>query len=132
MRLCMKGCRFTFVERFCITTGLNKRSCRTNILHQSGEKIKFCYLKTPNWMHENVISFVGDFPKELDLEKSVDYELQFNKSFLEPIKTILDCIGWDIERKNTWSLFSHEVCGILKRAKKHNKISTKRLTFLSR
>ena len=60
-------------------------------------------------MHENVISFIGDFPKELDLEKSVDYELQFNKSFLEPIKTILDCIGWDIERKNTLSLFSHEV-----------------------
>ena len=72
---------------------------------QSGEKIKFCYLKTPNWMHENVISFIGDFPKELDLEKSVDYELQFNKSFLEPIKTILDCIGWDIERKNTLESF---------------------------
>jgi len=72
---------------------------------QNGEKIKFCYLKTPNWMHENVISFIQDFPSELDLEKYVDYELQFNKSFMEPIKVILDCIGWETEHKNTLESF---------------------------
>ena len=72
---------------------------------QNGEKIKFCYLKTPNWMHENVISFIQDFPTELDLNKYVDYELQFNKSFMEPIKVILDCIGWETERKNTLESF---------------------------
>ena len=71
----------------------------------NGEKIKFCYLKTPNWMHENVISFIQDFPTELDLDKYVDYELQFNKSFLEPVKVILDCIGWETERKNTLDSF---------------------------
>ena len=71
----------------------------------NGEKIKFCYLRTPNWMHENVISFIQDFPKELDLDKHVDYELQFNKSFLEPVKVILDCIGWETERKNTLESF---------------------------
>ena len=71
----------------------------------NGEKIKFCYLKTPNWMHENVISFIQDFPTELDLDKHVDYELQFSKSFLEPVKVILDCIGWETERKNTLESF---------------------------
>ena len=71
----------------------------------NGEKIKFCYLKTPNWMHENVISFIQDFPTELDLDKHIDYELQFSKSFLEPIKVILDCIGWETERKNTLESF---------------------------
>ena len=71
----------------------------------NGEKIKFCYLKTPNWMHENVISFIQDFPTELDLDKHIDYELQFNKSFLEPVKVILDCIGWETERKNTLDSF---------------------------
>ena len=71
----------------------------------NGEKIKFCYLKTPNWMHENVISFIQDFPRELDLDKYIDYELQFNKSFMEPIKAILDCIGWETERKNTLESF---------------------------
>ena len=71
----------------------------------NGEKIKFCYLKTPNWMHENVISFIQDFPTELDLDKHVDYDLQFSKSFVEPIKVILDCIGWETERKNTLESF---------------------------
>ena len=71
----------------------------------NGEKIKFCYLKTPNWMHENVISFIQDFPTELDLDKHVDYDLQFSKAFLEPVKVILDCIGWETERKNTLESF---------------------------
>ena len=71
----------------------------------NGEKIKFCYLKTPNWMHENVISFIQDFPTELDLHKHIDYDLQFSKAFLEPIKVILDCIGWETERKNTLESF---------------------------
>ena len=56
-------------------------------------------------MHENVISFIQDFPTELDLDKHVDYELQFSKSFLEPVKVILDCIGWETERKNTLESF---------------------------
>ena len=56
-------------------------------------------------MHENVISFIQDFPIELDLDKHIDYELQFNKSFLEPVKVILDCIGWETERKNTLESF---------------------------
>ncbi len=72
---------------------------------QSGEKIKFVYLKTPNPIHENVMSFIQDFPSEFDLDKYVDYELQFNKSFIEPIKVILDCIGWEVERRNTLEAF---------------------------
>jgi hypothetical protein len=55
-------------------------------LIDNGEKIKFCYLISPNPIHENVISFIQDFPKELDLNKYVDYELQFEKSFLDPLK----------------------------------------------
>ena len=72
---------------------------------QSGEKIKFVYLKTPNTMQENVLSFIQDFPKELDLHKYVDYELQFNKSFIEPMKIIMDCIGWTVEKTNTLESF---------------------------
>jgi len=67
-------------------------------LIQNGEKIKFCYLKVPNTIHENVLSFIQDFPKELDLNKYVDYELQFNKSFVDPLKAILDAIGWSVEK----------------------------------
>ena len=74
-------------------------------LIQNGEKIKFCYLKKPNIIHENVISFIQDFPRELGLDRYVDYDLQFEKSFLEPLKIILDAIGWNVEKTVNLELF---------------------------
>ena len=71
----------------------------------NGEKIKFCYLKKANPIHENVISFIQQFPKELNITKYVDYELQFDKSFLDPLKTILQCIDWRTEKTNTLESF---------------------------
>jgi DNA polymerase elongation subunit (family B) len=68
-------------------------------LINNGEKIKFCYLKRPNPIQENVISFIQQFPEELNLDKYIDYDLQFEKSFLEPLKIILDSIGWESERR---------------------------------
>ena len=67
-------------------------------LIQDGEKIKFVYLKTPNKIGENVISYLSTFPHEFGLDKQVDYDLQFSKSFLDPIKVIMDTIGWKPEK----------------------------------
>jgi len=76
-------------------------------LIQNGEKIKFIYLKKPNSIHENIISFIQEFPKELNLDKYIDYDLQFEKAFLEPLKIILDAIGWNVEKTvNLESFFS--------------------------
>jgi DNA polymerase elongation subunit (family B) len=73
---------------------------------QEGEKIKFLYLKTPNPIGENVISFFQQLPKEFNLEKYVDYQLQFEKSFLEPLKNVLESIGWRHEKRgNLMSFF---------------------------
>ena len=71
----------------------------------NGEKIKFVYLKKPNIIQENIISFIQDFPKELGLDKYIDYELQFEKSFVEPLKSILDSIGWNVEKTVNLDLF---------------------------
>ena len=74
-------------------------------LIQNGEKIKFIYLKKPNIIHENIISFIQEFPKELNLDKYIDYDLQFEKAFLEPLKIILDAIGWNVTKINTLESF---------------------------
>jgi len=74
-------------------------------LIQNGEKIKFCYLKKPNIIHENIISFIQEFPHELGLDKYIDYDLQFEKAFVEPVKAILDAIGWNVEKTVNLDLF---------------------------
>ena len=74
-------------------------------LINNGEKIKFLYLKKANPIRENVISFIQDFPVELGVDKYIDYDLQFDKAFLEPVKVILDAIGWNVEKVVNLELF---------------------------
>lgn len=72
---------------------------------QNGTKIKFCYLKVPNHTRENVISFAGYLPEELDLHRYVDYRTQFEKTFKEPLDKIAGAIGWNVEHINTLEAF---------------------------
>jgi DNA polymerase elongation subunit (family B) len=82
----------------------NKLTNKYSLIN-NGEKIKFIYLKKPNIIRENVISFIQDFPTELNLDKYIDYDLQFEKSFVEPLKSILDAIGWNVEKTVNLELF---------------------------
>ena len=68
---------------------------------QEGEKLKFTYLKLPNHFKEDVISYPSRIPPEFGLDKYIDYDVQFDKAFLEPIKVILDCMGWKTEKSNS-------------------------------
>ncbi len=70
-------------------------------LLQEGEKLKFTYLKTPNHFKDTVVSFPMRLPKEFDLQPFIDYETQFEKTFIDPIQIILTCIGWNTEKKST-------------------------------
>jgi len=79
---------------------------------QEGEKIKFIYLKTPNpfggvYGGDHVISFPTTIPSEFGLTSFIDYNLQFEKTFIDPLTNILKNIGWNTEKKNTLeSLFN--------------------------
>ena len=68
-------------------------------LIQNGDKVKFAYLKLPNPLQENVVSFKDFLPPELQLDKYIDYETQFQKTFLDPIEPILTSLGWSHERR---------------------------------
>jgi DNA polymerase elongation subunit (family B) len=70
-------------------------------LIKEGEKLKFTYLKTPNPVRDMVISFPTRLPKEFDLQRYIDYDTQFEKTFLDPIKLILSCIDWTTEKQST-------------------------------
>ena len=70
-----------------------------------GDKVKFIYLKQPNPVSgprgDQVVSFKSSIPIEFGLDQYINYEKQFNTSFLEPLKNILDVIGWNAEKVNT-------------------------------
>ena len=68
---------------------------------QDGEKLKFTYLKQPNPFKDMVISYPGRLPKEFGIDEYIDYDTQFEKAFIEPIKVVLDCMDWSIEKKNS-------------------------------
>ncbi len=67
-------------------------------LIQEGDKIKFVYLKQPNPFSANVITYITKLPKEFNIHEFVDYDIQFEKVFVEPLILISDTIKWSIDR----------------------------------
>ena len=72
---------------------------------QEGDKIKFIVLKEPNPLREKVISFPTYLPKEFNLHQYIDYDEQFDKSFLEPLRFIVNAINWNFEKQATLDSF---------------------------
>ena len=72
---------------------------------QNGDKIRFAYLKIPNPVNDTVIATPDELPIEFGLDKYIDRELQFDKSFLDPLRSITSVIGWDAEHISTLEQF---------------------------
>lgn len=66
-------------------------------LIREGDKIKFVYLKMPNPIRENVIAFTTELPPEFGLNQFIDYDTQYDKVFVEPLKTIIEPLQWTAE-----------------------------------
>ena len=64
---------------------------------QEGDKIRFLHLRQPNIYQSSAFSFITQFPKELDLKDKIHTELQFEKSFVEPIRFITEKMNWLID-----------------------------------
>ena len=72
---------------------------------KNGDKIKVVYLRTPNPIHNNAIASPDVLPPEFDLDKYIDRDKQFSKTFLDPLTHITNTIGWEIEKKVTLDAF---------------------------
>jgi DNA polymerase elongation subunit (family B) len=68
---------------------------------KDGEKIKFIHCKMPNPIGENIISFLSTLPTEFDMHKYIDYDMQFEKAFLDPLRFIAESINWQLEKVAT-------------------------------
>ena len=64
---------------------------------QEGDKIKFLHLKQPNVYVSTAFSFMTNVPKELDIIDNIDYDIQFEKRFVEPLKFITEKMNWSID-----------------------------------
>ena len=68
---------------------------------QEGEKIKYVYMKEPNVLGQNVMSFISDFPSDIPkISNHIDYKTQFEKSFITPLNNILNVIGWKTKKES--------------------------------
>ena len=66
-------------------------------LIQEGDKIRFLNMKQPNIYQSSAFSFMTSFPKELDIIDRIDYDVQFTKSFVEPLRFITEKMSWLID-----------------------------------
>ncbi len=66
-------------------------------LIQEGDKIRFLHLRQPNVFQSSAFSFMTEVPKELDIVDKIDYDEQYTKSFVEPLKVITEKMGWLID-----------------------------------
>lgn len=93
-----------------IFNNLLKKHSITNIPKiQDGDKIRFAYLKVPNPVQESVVAVPDELPKELEfIDKYIDREMQFSKSFLEPLNSITQVIGWATEKHSSLEDFFND------------------------
>ena len=74
-------------------------------LIQDGEKIKFAYLKKQNTVGGEVIAIPNQLPSEFELQDYIDYDKQFEKSFIEPMSSVMNAVGWQTEHISDLSDF---------------------------
>ena len=77
----------------------------TTIIYANGDKLKFLKLIDANPFKFDVISYITTLPKEFKLEQYIDYETQFEKTFLDPMRFILQSIGWEHEPTSNLEAF---------------------------
>ena len=83
---------------FCITIWWRRMTYLTSIrIFKRVTRCGLCISSYFNIYQSSAFSFITFMPKELDIYKYIDYDAQFEKSFVEPLKFITDKIKWLID-----------------------------------
>jgi hypothetical protein len=73
---------------------------------KEGEKLKWVYLKQPNPLGSEVLSFTTVIPEEFQIDQYIDYPAMYEKNYLVQITRVTEAIGWELEeRSNLLHLF---------------------------
>jgi hypothetical protein len=67
---------------------------------RDGQKIRFAYLRLPNRFQTHVLAAPDGCPESWNVEAMLDYETQWQKSFLDPLEAILSAAKWHVEKQN--------------------------------
>ena len=68
---------------------------------RDGDKIRFVYVSKPNPFNEDVVAFPQELPKEFGLHQFIDYDKQFEKTFLDALESVIEPLGWSVEEKSS-------------------------------
>lgn len=72
---------------------------------QSGDKVKFVYMKEPNPWFTNSLAFPSELPEEFGVKDYIDRNTQFEKAFMSPLESFTTIVGWDPHKKTDLSSF---------------------------
>lgn len=70
-----------------------------------GGKARYVELKVPNPLHQEVVSFVDELPREFGVDSYIDYDKMFYLTFLKPLDRLCASCGWTTKKVNTLADF---------------------------
>lgn len=95
-----KGCPIHVKGALLYNKLLKERGNTVSVPIYSGDKIKFAYLTRPNPVKDIVIAAPGFLPFK-DIEMYIDYHMQFEKAFLDPLHNIITMLGWTSKKQDS-------------------------------
>lgn len=92
---CPIHCRASLLYNWKVKQLGLEKECK---LIRPGDKVKMIFLRGPNDLrNENVVAFHDVLPVQLGLSDRIDYETQFQKTFVDPLEHIFEAIKWKLE-----------------------------------
>lgn len=68
---------------------------------REGNKVKIFSLKPINPLRLNNFAFIGKLPEQMGMHEYLDYDAQWEKAYMSPLRSFTDIVGWQTKKINT-------------------------------